>query len=656
MNKNTIIGIIVIVLILVIFSYINRPSEEERKKMQQVQDSIALVQLKKDSIHSVAIKDSIAKADSLKVKSDSLKENDTVKNAINDTSRINDTVVNAKQQDEFGIFAGSLEGESKTITIENELARFRLTTFGGGLCFVQLKKYQTYDVKPLILLDSDSSIFGFKFYAQNRVIATRSLHFVPVILTKRFEGKDSIGISGTDSVKIAMRLYPDSASNPERDKYIELCYTVYGNDYMIRADVNLVGMGDIITTSQSSMDIEWHMNLLQQEKSLKNEQTASTIYYRYFNEEVDYLSETSDDSEELKTKVSWIGFKQQFFTSVMIAGKGFLNANISTASSDTSKYVKSCVARMGVPVDNVPSQTFPMRMYFGPNHYTTLRKYDLDLERQIPLGWSSPYILGWINRFAVIPVFNWLETTGMNYGIIILILTIILKIVLFPIAYKTYMSSAKMRVLKPEIDEINKKIPKEKTMERQQATMALYKKAGVNPLAGCVPMLLQMPILIALYRFFPASFELRQQSFLWADDLSTYDSVLNLGFNIPFYGDHVSLFCLLMTISTIIYTKVNNQLMGSQQQMPGMKFMMYAMPVMFLGFFNSFSSGLSYYYFLANMLTFLQMWIIRKTVNEEAIHAKIQENRKKPDAKKKSGFQKRLEDMAKQRGYKMPRK
>ncbi|MFH0867394.1 MAG: membrane protein insertase YidC [Bacteroidota bacterium] len=649
MNKNTIIGIVVIALILIVFSYINRPSEEERKKIQHEQDSIALVQKKTDSIQA-------AEERIRKQKADSLKKDSVIIGTTSDTSKVKDTTVNTKQKDEFGMFAASLKGEKKSITVENELTKFRFTNFGGGICYVQLKKYDTYDGMPLVLYKSDSSLFGLKFYAQNRVIATRNLNFEPVILTLKFTGKDSISLSGTDSVKIAMRLYPDSASNPERNKYIEICYTVYGNDYMMKADVNLVGMADIITSSQSSMDIDWQMNLLQQEKSLKNEQTSSTIYYKYFDDEVDYLSETSDDSEELKTKVSWIGFRQQFFTSVMIAEKGFLNAGISTTSSDTSKFVKSCLARISVPVDNKPSQTFPMRIYFGPNHYKTLREYHLDLERQIPLGWSSPYILGWINRFAVIPVFNWLETTGMNYGIIILILTILLKIVLFPIAYKTYMSSAKMRVLKPEIEEINKKIPKEKAMERQQATMALYKKAGVNPLAGCVPMLLQMPILIALYRFFPSSFELRQKGFLWADDLSTYDSVLDLGFNIPFYGDHVSLFTLLMTVSTIIYTKVNNQLMGSQQQMPGMKFMMYAMPVMFLGFFNSFAAGLSYYYFLANMLTFLQMWIIRKTVNEEAIHAKIQENRKKPDAKKKSGFQKRLEDMAKQRGYKMPKK
>jgi YidC/Oxa1 family membrane protein insertase len=276
-----------------------------------------------------------------------------------------------------------------------------------------------------------------------------------------------------------------------------------------------------------------------------------------------------------------------------------------------------------------------------------MRKYKLDLERQIPLGWSF-FLMQWINRFVVIPVFAWLGSYGWNYGIVILLLTIMLKIVLFPIAYRTYRSTAKMRVLKPEVDEIAKKFPKkEDAMKKQQATMALYKQVGVNPMAGCVPMLLQFPILIALFRFFPASIELRQKSFLWAEDLSSYDSIATLPFEIPFYGDHVSLFTLLMTISTIIYTYMNNQMMSSSQQMPGMKTMMYLMPIMFLGWFNSYASGLSYYYMLANLITFGQMFVIRRTINEEKIYKKLQENKKKP--KKQSGFQKRLEEAARKR-------
>jgi len=307
-------------------------------------------------------------------------------------------------------------------------------------------------------------------------------------------------------------------------------------------------------------------------------------------------------------------------------------------------------ASINIPLNLTSNQSILFSFYFGPNKYNTLRKYHLDLERQIPLGWSF-FLMQWINRYAVIPVFDFLSKFALNYGIIILILTLLLKIVLFPIAYKTYTSSAKMRVLKPDVDEIGNKFPKkEDAMKKQQAVMALYKKAGVNPMSGCVPLLLQMPILIALFRFFPSSIELRQQSFLWAHDLSSYDSILNLPFTIPFYGDHVSLFCLLMTISTIIYTKINNDMMsGSTQQMPGMKTMMYLMPVMFLGFFNDYSSGLSYYYLLANLITFAQMWAFRKFVNEDAIRVKIQENKKK--TVKVSSFQKRLEDMAKQRGY-----
>jgi YidC/Oxa1 family membrane protein insertase len=295
-----------------------------------------------------------------------------------------------------------------------------------------------------------------------------------------------------------------------------------------------------------------------------------------------------------------------------------------------------------------------MSFYFGPLGFAEMRAYDLDLERQIPLGWGF-FLLAWINMYIVIPVFNFLGSYGWNYGVVILVLTVLLKIMLFPIAYKMYLSSAKMRVLKPEVDELSKKFPKkEDAMKKQQAVMQLYKRAGASPMAGCIPMLLQMPILIALFRFFPSSIELRQQSFLWAEDLSSYDSILNLPFEIPFYGDHVSLFTLLMSISTVIYTHLNmNMTAGQGTQMPGMKTMMYLMPIMFLGLFNNYASGLSYYYFLANVITFVQMYIFRLAINEDKLRAKIEANKKKPV--KKSGFQKRLEEAAKKRGYQMPK-
>jgi YidC/Oxa1 family membrane protein insertase len=342
----------------------------------------------------------------------------------------------------------------------------------------------------------------------------------------------------------------------------------------------------------------------------------------------------------------------------LIAKDYFRNANVKAFTDEEREdpYLRTMESNIAIPFNLTEDNNIPMSFYFGPTKFKELHQYKMDLERQIPLGWSF-FLMAWINRYAVLPVFNFLEGFGWNYGIIILVLTILLKIVLFPIAYKSYMSSAKMRVLKPEIEELGKKFPKkEDSMKKQQATMALYKQAGVNPMAGCVPMLLQFPILIAMFRFFPAAFELRQQSFLWADDLSSYDSILNLPFEIPFYGDHVSLFTLLMTVSTVIYTKINQDMMGaSQQQMPGMKTMMYIMPIMFMGIFNNYASGLSYYYFLANVITFAQMYLIRLTIDEDKIRKQIEINKKKP-AKKKSSWQKRLEVAAKQRGYKGAKK
>jgi YidC/Oxa1 family membrane protein insertase len=459
-------------------------------------------------------------------------------------------------------------------------------------------------------------------------------------------------VPGSDSLDLAFRLYTnngDSGFNP--DQYIEYVYHFTGSDYMIGYTLNIVGLEDILASNTNSLNLSWHTELYRQEKSV-DRFNGTTIYYMYYNDEVKYLSETKDDQKALTTRVKWVSFKERFFCSTLIAGDYFNNADVRifTEQNKSDRYNRSAWAEIGIPYSRARVQSVPMRFYFGPLKYNLIRKYHLALEHQIPLGWSF-FLLAWINRYAVIPVFDFLSRFGWNYGIIILILTILLKIVLLPIAFKTYTSTAKMRVLKPEIDEISKKFPKkEDAMKKQQATMALYKQAGVNPMAGCIPMLLQFPILVALFRFFPSSIELRQQPFLWAHDLSSYDSILNLPFNIPFYGNHVSLFCLLMTISTIIYTRINDKMMSpGQQQVPGMKVMMYMMPVLFLGFFNSYAAALSYYYFLANIFTFVQMFLFRRFVNEEKIHQRLQENRKK--TVKKSGFQKRLEEMARSRGY-----
>jgi YidC/Oxa1 family membrane protein insertase len=413
-------------------------------------------------------------------------------------------------------------------------------------------------------------------------------------------------------------------------------------------------MTDVMDPATKYLVLNWNENLKRQEKSLNMERMSTGLYYKYSEDKVDNLSETSDEEKTLKNeRLKWISFKQQFFTSTIIADDFFSDPKLRVATlPGGNQYLKSMTVEVGVPFIPKENKEIAMSMYFGPNKYYGLKQYHHDLEKQIPLGWGF-FLMAWINIYAVIPVFTFFGNFGWNYGIIILILTILLKILLFPIAYKTYTSSAKMKVLKPEIDELNKKFPKkEDAMKKQSATMELYKKAGVNPMAGCIPLLLQMPILIAMFRFFPSSIELRQQAFLWAKDLSSYDSIWTFpgGFTIPYYGDHVSLFALLMTISSVLYTKVNEQAMGSQQaQMPGMKTMMYLMPVMFLFWFNDYSSGLSYYYLLANLLTFAQIYIIKATLDEKKLHAQIEANKKK--VVKKSGFQKRLEDMAKKRGY-----
>jgi YidC/Oxa1 family membrane protein insertase len=434
-------------------------------------------------------------------------------------------------------------------------------------------------------------------------------------------------------------------------KYLELVYSLKGNDFIVRSKLNLVGMQDLISPQTKEFSLNWSLNLPSHEKNIIGERAATTIYFKSKEEGVDYLSETSDEKDNTPANVKWVSFKSQFFASSLIAEKEFEKPlSVETRTENGSiKYIKTTSAQVALPYNHSPAESIGYSFYFGPNHYNTLKKYEIDLENQVPLGWG---IFGWVNRFIVIPVFHFFGGFGWNYGIVILCLTLVFKTLLFPLTYKAYLSAAKMRVLKPEMDEINKKYENGDPLKKQQETMGLYRSAGVNPMGGCLPMLLQLPILIALFRFFPSSIELRQQAFLWADDLSSFDSVLKLGFNIPFYGDHVSLFALLMTISTVIYTYTNSQMTPTDPNMAAMKWMMYLMPVVFLGVMNSSSSGLSYYYFIANLITIAQQLVMRKFVDENAIYSKIQENKAKPVTKSK--FQQRLEEMAKQRGVQLP--
>jgi len=385
-----------------------------------------------------------------------------------------------------------------------------------------------------------------------------------------------------------------------------------------------------------------------QEKYITKEREAATAYYNQTAEGVDYINARKSEEKLLnEANIKWICFKQHFFNSSLIADTEFSKQGsfINTSENPAdSNIVKTITAEVAIPFKHSSSEKFGMAFYFGPNQYQTLKAYNLDLEEIIPLGWS---VFSYINKWMIIPLFSLLS--GLNSGIIILILTLILKTLLFPIAYKTYMSSSKMRVLKPEIDELNAKFEKnDDPLKKQQETMALYRRAGANPLSGCLPMLLQFPILIALFGFFPAAIELRQKGFLWTDDLSTYDSIYNFGFEVWGYGDHVSLFAILMFLSTIIYTWMNQAMLQPQQtQMPGMKYMMYLMPVIFVAVMNSYAAGLSWYYFLANVITFLQTWIMKKMIDDGKIRETLLANMKKPE--KKSSFQTKLEEMAKQR-------
>ncbi len=633
MSKNNIIGLVIIFALVIGYSIWMSPSKEEIQKSKQRADSIALVQ-KNDSVVQAqlqAAKDSISK----------MAARETVVVATNDT---------ATAGKKYGSFASVSNGENKFYTIENEVLKLKISSRGGRIWSAELKNYKTHDTLPLVLFQGDSNRFDLEFNTEDlKSINTGDLYFTPSV-SNESKG-DSLAIAGRDSLQFALRLNTSVANGDAGQGYIEYIYTLRKNDYMIGYQVRFVGMGNIVARNTRDIAIAWKTDMLRQEKSFKTELSQATIYYMDKTGEVDNLKETKDSEERITSAVKWVSYKTQFFSASLIAGDAFSSADVATASfkETDGRLLKNMKSDYLLAYDPAKDQSYDMQFYLGPNKFRTLKKYDLNLERQIPLGWSFAPI-AWFNKYVVVLIFNWLEKYGINYGIIILIMTVMLKIVLFPVAYKTYMSSAKMRILKPEVDEINAKYPKqEDAMKKQQATMTLYKKAGANPMSGCVPMLLQFPILLAMFRFFPASIELRQQSFLWAHDLSSYDSIWNLPFNIPFYGDHVSLFTLLMTISTIIYTKINNDMMGSTQQMPGMKTMMYLMPVMFLGFFNNYSAGLSYYYLLANLFTFAQMWLMRRFVDEAKLHARIQENKAKPV--KKSSFQQRLEDMAKQQGY-----
>lgn len=614
MDKNSILGLSIIGLIIIAYSIYTQPSAQEVEALKHRQDSIALVEAQAKAANSAPAPTT----------------NTTT--ATDSTTALSDSAKLVLESQKFGSFAQASQGSEQLLTLENKKIKVTISSKGGKIKSVQLKDYKTWDGKPLYLMNNDSNVFNMSLSSNNRIINTEELYF---------QASGSVG--STNAVNL--RLYAGEK------KYIEFAYTLPEDSYMLNYKVNLVGLQDVISENSSFINLDWKDIIKPQEKSIVNERNASTIYYRFNDEDVDYITETSEERKDLKTRVQWIAFKQQFFSSVLISDQGgFENPVVETKfDKNSTTKVKEMTSAFSLPFERKSAQSINMRFYFGPNHYQSLKQFpNLSLEKLIPLGWG---IFGWVNRFVIIPIFNFLNGFNMNYGIIILILTIIIRLILLPLTYGSFKSQAKMKVLQPEVSEINEKFADD-PMKKQQEMMGLYRKAGVNPMGGCIPGLLQLPILIAMFKFFPASIELRQQSFLWAHDLSTYDSIYNFGFKIPAYGDHISLFTLLMTISTLIYTKINMQMTAATN--PQMKYIMYIMPIMFLGIFNDYAAGLSYYYFLSNVIGFGQQYLFKAFLDENKIHAQIQENKKKPV--KKSNFQQRLEQISKERNAQINRK
>lgn len=520
--------------------------------------------------------------------------------------------------------------EEKLFTLKNSLLSVDFSNIGGTPKVVNLLDYKNYDSSDLLLIDTNQLQFEYSIPLSNgNVINTSKVEFEQ-IQSEENSVSYKYSYNGTDIIQT---------------------YTLKPKSYNLDYSVKFNGFNNTISPNNRYAEITWKSEIQKLEKTAKDERPVTSVYYKYASDDdIDYLSETKDDDETLTSNVQWISFKQKFFNHTLINQNNFKEEGIFLESlepeDESEAYVKKLSAKLFIPIET-NDVVERMAWYFGPNHYPTLKDQNIGLQKIIPLGWG---IFGWVNKGLVIPIFNWLNNYFSNYGLIILLLTLIIKLGLFFPMYKVYKSSAKMRILKPELDEIKERT-KGDAQKAQQEQMKLYKQAGVSPLGGCLPQLIQMPILFAMFRFFPASIELRQKELWWADDLSSYDSIFDFpnGFEIPFYGDHISLFTLMMTVVTILFTYMNSQ--NSGQMVGPMKTVMYVMPIMFLGFFNNYAAALSFYYFLSTCITIVQNVVIRKfVIDEDKLHQQIQESKKKKVVMKKSNLQKRLENMAKKRG------
>ena len=680
MDRNTILGLVLMGVVIFAFSWLNSPSEEELKATAETQTE------QKESA-SVAVVDSLSATELAEIKTivaqygkksddgvaTTLRHGDVVltlagdelagtvkaggkefslddlaKPAADSVRLVFNSAVKAVrlavgEASKYSDFARFVSGDSTTVRLQNDLVAVDLSTKGGVVSRVELKKYTAYSegkTVPAVLFENENNAYSFILNNDTQRFDTHDFYFTPVVendstvlMKLQFESNVSFGIR----------------------------YTLKKDSYMVKMDVVQENMNTVIPTHMATMDFEWRGRLQRHERGEMFEERNSGLYYKYNGGDTDYLSETSDDEEEIADKLKWIGFKDQFFSTVLIADSYFLGTSnlrstpVDKDSPDYKKYMKDLEVVSSLEYSSSNTTAASFTFVFCPNEYSLLDTYseafgddDLELTRLIPLGWK---MFRWINTGIIIPVFNFLGTLDLNYGIIILLLTIFIKVILFPLTYKSYSSQAKMRFLAPDIKAINEKYPgQDNALKRNQKMMELYNLAGANPMSGCLPMLLQMPILIAMFSFFPSCIELRGEPFLWAEDLSAPDVIWSWDVHIPiistFFGNHLSLFCLLMTAVNIVYTYLNMQANPSNNSMPGMKWMMYLMPVMFLVFFNNYAAGLSYYYFLSLLITIGQTYAFRFFLKEDKMRARMAERAKKP--KKKSGFMARLEEAQRQ--------
>lgn len=641
MDKKTIIGLVLIFAVMTAWMYMIQPSEEEKAEIKRKQDSVLALQKRASEKAEKATPNTLTKQEELR---------QTIAVAKSEDS----TAVEAQKalEDYFGVFSNAALNPQRHLFVENDLLRIDFNTLGGKIDQVYLAEYKTYYQDSVRFFTKGGNDYGLNLSLGSRLLQTKDLNFEVFVNNKTYKENTPIKVKGEDSVVISMRIYTNQLDSLAKDvAYLEYRYTLKGNDYRVGFDIISHNLNNVIS-DRNNLEFVWESKLRMKEKDGSVENKSTSVYY-LLKDEVEYLKENGvdDKKEENGVPIKWISYKQQFFSTALISntGEGFISSTMQsqTEKGEKDNYLRTMSSNISIPYDEEKNHyEYDMEFFFGPNKYAVISDYDLQMEEIIPLGWGF-FLLQWINRFVIIPVFDFLQSFGWSMGLIILILTILVKIVLFPLAYKQFASSAKMKVIAPEVQKINEKYPKqEQAMQKQQAVMNLYKRAGIKPMAGCLPMLIQFPILVAMFRFFPASIELRQQSFLWADDLSTYDSILNLPFNIPFYGNHISLFCLLMTAAQLIYTHISMKQQAQTQTMPGMKFMMYFMPIMMLFIFNSFSAALNYYYFISLCFTFLQMFIIRKTIDEKKVLQRLEANAKKP--LKKSKWQQRIEALEKQ--------